>query len=204
MPGVPGGRGYSVGAAPGSPYGAPPPYLGPGVAGPGAGPQSEPPRPPAAWLRRAGARLVDVVLVMIPAAIVAAIVGLVWFGALALGGSAKAQNFFIIFCVCYYLILVVYDAVNVARKRRTVGKKLLGLEVAPQDGEGRPGPIAITSIVARAAVFHLWVLFWWIPGWNWVVSILFLVFCALWPLRARPYPQGIHDRVARTIVVHTA
>ncbi|MBB6171119.1 putative RDD family membrane protein YckC [Nocardiopsis mwathae] len=166
-------------------------------------PQVAPARPPATWLRRTGARLVDLVLVMVPSAVAAGIVGLVWLGALALGGGAKAENFFIIFCVCYFLILVGYDAVNVARRRRTAGKKLLDLEVAPREGGGHPGPIPIASIVARAAVFHVWVLFWWIPGWNVVAGILFLVFCVLWPLWSRPYGQGVHDHVARTIVVHS-
>ncbi|GAA1987307.1 hypothetical protein GCM10009799_11120 [Nocardiopsis rhodophaea] len=204
MPGVPQERGWSADAASGTRHGPPPPYRGPGMPGPDPGHHGEAPRQPAPWMRRAGARLVDVILVMIPAAVVAAIVALVWLGAQALVGGATSESYFIIFCVCYYLILVGYDAVSVARKRRTAGKKLLGLEVAPQDAEGRPGPIPITAIVARAAVFHLWVLFWWIPGWKWVVGVLFLVLCALWPLRARPYPQGVHDRVARTIVVHSA
>ncbi|MFC3994512.1 RDD family protein [Nocardiopsis sediminis] len=166
----------------------------------------EPERPVAPWGARAAARIIDWVIVLVPASIVALIIALVWIGGQALDGlrdgSVIWRNFVIIFSVVNFLILTIYDTVLVKGRRRTFGKSLMKLEVAPADSGGRPGPIPVSSIIARSAVLNIGSL---TMALGWVAVIFLgpfaLLAVALWPLWDGPRCQGLHDKVARTMVV---
>ncbi|MFC4565339.1 RDD family protein [Nocardiopsis mangrovi] len=168
--------------------------------------EAERERPIAQWGARVAARLIDWVIVLVPAAIVALVIALVWIGGQALDGlrdgSVAWRNFVIIFSVVYFLILTVYDTVLVKGRRRTFGKSLLKLEVAPADNGGRPGPIPVASIIARSAVLNIGSLTMAL-GWAAVVFIgpFAVLAVVIWPLWDRPNHQGAHDKVARTVVV---
>ncbi|MFD8024395.1 RDD family protein [Streptomyces lavendulae] len=83
-----------------------------------------------------------------------------------------------------------YDWLMTKQSGRTVGKKVMGLRVAMlNDGSVPPS----NASLGRAAVL-------WIPT-------LVCCFC-LWPLALivsmlvdKPYRQGLHDKVAKTVVV---
>jgi uncharacterized RDD family membrane protein YckC len=158
---------------------------------------------PAAWGLRVAARLIDWLLLLVPAAIAAALVAAAWVGIQALSGqsSGVAGHFTNIFSVVYFLILTVYDSVAVTKRRRTFGKRLIGLVVAPADGGGRQGPIPVASVVARAAVLNVATLAAALDFWvEALVLPAAVVAIALWPLwDARG--QGLHDKVARTVVL---
>ncbi|WP_052745489.1 RDD family protein [Allosalinactinospora lopnorensis] len=161
--------------------------------------------PLAGWVRRAVARLVDWTVVAVPTGVAAALIGFVWIGAQAViagyGESAISRNFGLIFSVCCFVVLVGYDTVSVKKQRRTIGKRLMGLEVAPLSSAGHRGPIPVASMVARAALLNLVFLFMWSPRVFALAWLLFVVFIALWPLWSGPNRQGMHDRLAGTLVV---
>ncbi|PSK91784.1 RDD family protein [Murinocardiopsis flavida] len=173
--------------------------------------RSQRPAPPLApWGPRAAARLVDVAVVTIPALIVALVFSLIWMGAqltlnLASNSSGATQDkFAVIFSVALYLCLTAYDVVTLTKLRKTFGKHLLKIRVASLDNRSFEQPIPFSTVLVRAAVFHLWVLFFWtnivlVAG----LAIASLIAYVLWPLWDTPYRQGLHDKLARTVVVRT-
>lgn len=217
--GAPGQQGWSAGQEGAS---APPPYRGPDFSAKASAPP--PYRPPegngqeaarfrgeryvlATWGQRAVARIIDEIAVAIPASVAGVAVGFMLAGGQFLfgdhTGDAISRNFAIIFYVCLFLGYTAYDAVCVKKWRRTFGKRLMRLQVAPSDGAGRQGPIPVASITARAALFHVPALTYWSTGWMVIAFLLFLVFCVFWPLWDKPNRQGMHDKLARTVVVRT-
>lgn len=184
----------------------PPPYQPPyGPMYSTAPPQGRPETLPfARWSRRAGARLIDIAVVTIPAAVIGLVIGLVWVGvqATAGGSGALSRNFGIIFSVALYLCLVGYDALTVSRLGRTFGKHLVKLRVTALDRPFEDARIPLRFVLVRAALFHLWVLFLWANGLLILgLGIASFVAFALWPLWDRPDRQGLHDKVARTVVL---
>ncbi|RNL85218.1 RDD family protein [Halostreptopolyspora alba] len=164
--------------------------------------------PVANWGQRVVARLFDWIVVAIPAGVAAMLIGFLWSGAQTLiagyGSSAVVRNFWLIFAVCCFVAFVAYDSVCVKRWRRTLGKRAMGLEVAPVAGGGRQGPIPVASMVARAAVVNVVFLATWSSGLMVTVWLLFAVFVALWPLWDTPNRQGVHDKLAGTVVIRSA
>ncbi|GAA3757104.1 putative RDD family membrane protein YckC [Spinactinospora alkalitolerans] len=225
--GVPRYSGPSVGGDPGSTRAGgvghrPPPYQPPPEAGgtgtfvppyrsPYAGPAPDggPGRPsspaPAEWWQRAVARLIDAGALLIPATVLGLIAGLLWAGTDALLGASSSsveRGFWIIYSITWFLLVGAYDAVCVTVWGRTLGKQVMRIRVAAIGGSGRPGEIPIAAVLARAAVFNVLYLFVWA---HFVVQVLLslagLVFFCLWPLWDRPHRQGIHDKIARTVVL---
>ncbi|MDA0566412.1 RDD family protein [Streptomonospora sp. S1-112] len=180
-----------------------PPYRTPvGAAGP-VGPDSTGRRPLSDWWRRVAARLIDGVAITLPIAAVAFVVSLTFAGAQALSGGTSATSVSIIYGIVAFVLSVVYETVCVKRWRRTLGKHLLKLEVAPVRGAGRPGPIPVLSMVARGCVLNLPMLVTYSTGWSVTLLSAVTLACYLWPLWDRPNRQGVHDKVAGTVVVRT-
>ncbi|GAA1771589.1 RDD family protein [Streptomonospora arabica] len=181
----------------------PPPYVPPaGAAAPGG--ERERHRP-ASWGERAVARLIDVLAVGIPVVVIAVLVSMVWAGAQTLSGygAAAERNAGIVYGIVGFVMFVAYETVCVHRWRRTLGKHLMRLQVAPLSGAGRQGPIPMASMLARAAVFNLANLAAASVGWALLCFLLMLVPCILWPLWDRPHHQALHDKIAGTVVVRT-
>ncbi|MUL43859.1 RDD family protein [Streptomonospora sp. PA3] len=206
----------------GADAGRPPPYHpgGQAFAPPHRHPSGghRPPRPAAAawgaepgrhrlaeWWQRAAARVIDTLAVGVPVVAVSFAVALMWAGAQSLMGygGAVERNTGIVYGIVGFLALVGYETVCVKRWRRTLGKHVMKLRVAPLSGAGRQGPIPVASMAARAALFNLPNLAGGNPGWAILLSALLLVPCALWPLWDRPNRQGLHDKLAGTVVLRT-
>jgi uncharacterized RDD family membrane protein YckC len=188
----------------GGPYGAPPPGgaggggpYGPGEGGPyGEGPHGAGPygadtdplagMPPlAAGGKRVLARIIDIILVLIPAFLLDwAAVGLqdsdFSAGRSAVGGVFTAGIGF------------VYEFLMTRDNGRTVGKRLLGMRAAMlQDGSI---PTASAAAV-RAAVL-------WLPAFC--CSCAWFLVIGLTVAFDKPYKQGLHDKAASTVVVEVA
>ncbi|MFD0776269.1 RDD family protein, partial [Streptomonospora algeriensis] len=159
----------------------------------------------AEWWQRAAARIIDSVAVGVPVTGAALLVGLAWAGAQSLGGydAVLLRNALIVTGIVAFTLFVTYETVCVKRWRRTLGKHLLKLEVAPVSGAGSQGPIPVASMAARSALFTLPNLA--AGSLSWVVVLWALLFvpCVLWPLWDRPNRQGLHDKLGGTIVVRT-
>ncbi|MFE2169011.1 RDD family protein [Streptomyces sp. NPDC059447] len=207
----PGGGGYP-----------PPPPGGPGAGGGGAGGGYPPPPPPyggdpyggsggygmpdplagmpplADFGKRLGARVIDVIIVAVPLFLIQLAIGdrnrytvetnkgedVTEIVTKSYSGSGLLMT--LISIVAY----VGYDWWFTKKNGQTVGKKALGLRVAMLNDGSVPqnGPA-----LSRAAVL-------WLPT-------LICCFC-LWPLALivsilvdKPYRQGLHDKVGKTVVV---
>lgn len=169
------------------------------------GPAGPAPYRLAQWWQRALARAIDGLIVGSPIAIVAFIVSLVWAGAQSLSGYGDAveRNSEIVYGAIAFILLVVYETIFLTRRRRTLGKFLMNLQVAPLNGGGLPGPIPVASIAARAALFNLPLLTFWSMGAGMTAVVLLFVPCSLLPLWDKPNRQGLHDKLAGTVVVRT-
>ncbi|MEW2417740.1 RDD family protein [Streptomyces sp. NPDC046866] len=184
-PPPPGGP-YGGGPHGGDPYGMPDPLAG------------MPPLAP--FGKRLGARVLDVLLVLVPLFLIQLAFGTNRYvvetnkgedisEVLTKSYSGRGLAMTLISVVAY----IGYDWWLTHKDGRTVGKKALGLRVAMlNDGSVPPSGAAF----ARAAVL-------WLPT---------LVCCAcLWPLALivsmlvdKPYKQALHDKVAKTVVVTVA
>ncbi|MFE4594246.1 RDD family protein [Streptomyces laurentii] len=185
---------------PGNPYDSPgmpppPPQYGNhgGYGGYGADPLAGMP-PLAEPVRRIAARVLDWLIVAIPLAIIGIPFHIYervtrnddWNNTVnSLNGGSQ-----LIFQLITIVAYVGYDAVMVAQKGQTLGKKWLKLRVAMlNDGSTPP----MNASLVRAFVL-------WLPA---------LICCAcLWPLLLlililldKPYKQGLHDKAAKTVVV---
>jgi uncharacterized RDD family membrane protein YckC len=118
------------------------------------------PHPPgsftlAGWWSRAGAYLVDSLIVTIPALIV---LGLLGAGIFAAGGDdsvAALIGAFILMVIVFMVIAFIYAPVLMmrggARNGQTWGKQLLGIRVIRTDGE----PFTFGSAALREVVFKM-------------------------------------------------
>jgi uncharacterized RDD family membrane protein YckC len=131
------------------------------------------------------ARIIDIVIVLIPAFLLEWVsVGLhgddFTAGRSAAGGVFTAGLGFL------------YEFFMTRATGQTVGKRALGLRAAMLDNGSVPTPAAAA---VRALVL-------WLPAFC-CSCVWFLVIGAT-VLVDRPYRQGIHDRAARTVVVRTS
>ncbi|HEY5832393.1 RDD family protein [Streptomyces sp.] len=170
----------------GGPYGAPPPGAG-GPPGPGepyaGGPSPLAGMPPLAeGGKRVLARVIDIVIVLIPAALLDwAVVGLDsdnWgSGRSAAGGAFTAVLGF------------VYEWSLSKSAGQTVGKRVMKLRAAML----ADGSVPTSSDAAvRALVL-------WLPAFC--CSCFWFVIIGLTVLFDKPYKQGLHDKAAKTVVV---
>jgi uncharacterized RDD family membrane protein YckC len=163
-----------------NPYGQNPYGGGPGGNDPLAG------MPPLAEAgKRVLARIIDIVIVLIPAFLLDWLsVGLqddhFTTGRSAVGGVFTAGVGFL------------YEFFMTRATGQTVGKKAMGLRAAMLDNGSVPTP---TASALRALVL-------WLPAFC-CSCVWFLVIGAT-VLVDRPYKQGIHDKAAKTVVVQTS
>ncbi|MFJ5549743.1 RDD family protein [Streptomyces sp. NPDC093225] len=201
-PPPPGGPGGPYGGGPGGPYGGGGPGgpYGGGPGGPYGGGMPDPlaGMPPLADTgKRIVARIVDFLIIAIPLALIQ------WpfFGDRWVVKTDKGEDATEIFTKSYsgggllWLLIelaayILYDWYMTKRNGQTLGKKLLGLRVAMLNDGSVPHSNAALS---RAALL-------WVPT-------LVCCFC-IWPLvllitilTDKPYKQGLHDKVGKTVVV---
>ncbi|MER7827770.1 putative RDD family membrane protein YckC [Streptomyces sp. CG 926] len=191
-PGGPGGGGYPP---PPPPYGGGDPYGGSGGYGmpdPLAG------MPPLAdFGKRLLARIIDVVIVAIPLALIQLAFGTNRYEYNTDQGEDISEVFSktysgsgLIMTLISIVAYVGYDWWFTKKNGQTVGKRAMKLRVAMLNDGSVPQSNAALS---RAAVL-------WLPT---------LICCAcLWPIALvvsilvdKPYKQGLHDKVAKTVVV---
>lgn len=213
----------------GSPYGSPPPGSGgypppppPGGSGGGGGGYPPPPPPygggdpygggggmpdPLAGMppladigKRLAARVIDVVIVAIPLFLIQLAFGTNRYTVETDQGEDISEVITksysgsgLIMTLISILAYVGYDWFFTKKNGQTIGKKTVGLRVAMLNDGSVPqsGPA-----LSRAAVL-------WLPT-------LICCFC-LWPIALiisilvdKPYKQGLHDKVAKTVVVRSA
>jgi uncharacterized RDD family membrane protein YckC len=138
--------------------------------------------PLAAGGRRLLARIIDIVIVMIPAGLLDWAAGGVDSndfdtGTSAVGGALTAGLGFL------------YEWYMTRSDGRTVGKRLLKLRTAMLADGSVPGP---SAAALRALVL-------WLPAFC--CSCFWFLIIGLTVLFDKPYKQGLHDRAARTVVV---
>ncbi|MDA2808117.1 RDD family protein [Nocardiopsis suaedae] len=160
--------------------------------------------PLASWGPRFLARLIDILVVVVPALLIGAVLALMLTGLLALIGRGGLEtSFAILNSVAAFVLGTAYEAVSVTRWRMTLGMRVLGLRVAPLSGAGYPGPLPVMASVARGALLWSPVIFGFSAPAMWTLAVLALVLFGLWPLWDRPNRQGLHDKVAGTVVLST-
>lgn len=215
----------------GSPYDRPPggqpppppggPYGGAGAGAGGGGYPPPPPPPPggpygsggygmpdplagmpplADFGKRLAARIIDVIIIVIPLFLIQLAFGTNRYVVETNKGEDVSEVFTksysgsgLIMTLISIVLYVGYDWWFTKKDGRTIGKKAMGLRVAMLNDGSVPqsGPA-----LSRAAVL-------WLPT-------LICCFC-LWPLALivsmlvdKPYKQGLHDKVAKTVVVSAA
>ncbi|MEU9145199.1 RDD family protein [Streptomyces sp. NPDC048349] len=209
----------------GSPYGSPPPGTPPPPPPGGAGGGGYPPPPPppyggggdpygggygmpdplagmpplADFGRRLAARVIDVVIVAVPLFLIQLAFGTKRYMVETNEGEDISEVITrsysgsgLIMTLISIVAYLGYDWWFTRRNGQTIGKKAMGLRVAMLNDGSVPqsGPA-----LARAAVL-------WLPT-------LICCFC-LWPIALvisilvdKPYKQGLHDKVGRTVVVQS-
>jgi hypothetical protein len=173
--------------------------------------------PLAPVLRRAGARLVDNVLVavfgfalILPISV--GVIGLDTAGSKTSteGGIWNWPIIFTLFAVLSVLPFL-YEAIQLAMWGRTLGKRLLHLGVVQVRPSGEP--LTTTQAVWRAAIIHigyqLGVFFFLVLAvmiWDYFAYGMLLVWIGtlmayLWAIWDQPLHQALHDRFSGTLVV---
>jgi uncharacterized RDD family membrane protein YckC len=141
-----------------------------GQGGYGGGPQL------AGMGARLGAKIVDVLIVAVPLAIVYIVI---------LGNP----NTFI-WGVIVAIALTVYEFVMFNSRGTTLGKQMLGLAVVDENG----GALTSEQAGKRAAVY-------WLPGIVPILGSIWGLVVALSPLFDSQRKQGFHDKAGKTLVV---
>lgn len=104
-------------------------------------------------------------------------------------GTGKSVGRSVIAAVLY----TAYDTVMISRTGQTFGKKLLNMRVANLDDGSNP---SVQASLVRAAVL-------WLP-FAFCCACVWTAICGGWSFFDRPYKQGLHDKVAKTVEVSTA
>ncbi|MCW2880748.1 MAG: domain containing protein [Sphaerisporangium sp.] len=176
----PPGNPYQPQPPPGQPYDNP---QGGGYGNPYGAPQGAPlppgaPAPLAEWWERLVARIIDGVIFGIIYAILAAILPALLAGVIA------------------YAAYAAYDYVLHSKDGQTLGKKVMKIRLA---GLGGAVPDS-SSVMKRSAIFPGVMVLYGIPILGWLSSIFVLVLGVL-ILVDKPLRQGLHDKLAGTVVV---
>ncbi|TNY35305.1 RDD family protein [Thermomonospora catenispora] len=165
--------------------------------------------------RRAGARLMDNVLVAVFG--FALVLPITWgvIGLDAPGSDTRTEggvwNWPII--ITLFVVLAVlpflYEALQLALWGHTLGKRMLGLSVVRDDGEA----MTVTQAVWRAAVNNigyqlalflfliLAVKVWEYFAYGMLLVSIGMVMAYLWAIWDQPLRQAVHDRLTGTVVV---
>ncbi|GAB3729630.1 RDD family protein [Nocardiopsis nanhaiensis] len=197
------------------PHRGSPPNQGPGPAkdpqgAPNAGgPQPPPPAegaryPLARWSARAAARLVDLAVIALPALVVSLIFAFTWAGARAVfGGSTMdlgARVWFLLWPTVF-LLYTGYETYAVSRWKQTFGKRVMNLKVAPLASGGQLGEIPLASVMVRAALYAFPALLFFTGAFWFVLVFVMAVLIGGMAAWNRPNQQGLHDRIAGTVVL---
>lgn len=182
--GGPGGSGGPYGGGPGGPYGqGPPSGQNPYEGGPYGGQDPLAGMPPLApGGRRLFARIIDIIIVLIPSFLLDwAAVGLqnddFTAGRSAVGGVFTAGIGFL------------YEFLMTRATGQTLGKRLMGLRAAMLENGNVPTQ---NASAVRAAIL-------WLPAFC--CSCVWFVIIGLTVLFDKPYKQGLQDKAAKTVVV---
>lgn len=193
------------------PNGHPWPQEGPPAPGPGGAyaPQGVPVdggvHPLASWSSRAAARCIDAVVIALPALLVSVVLTLTWAGSqLVFGGSTQdiEHRFWFILWPVMFVLHTAYETYTVHRWQQTYGKRRMGIKVAPLSAEGGLGPIRLSAVTVRAALYGFPILLFFTRGlWIVLIAVMALLIggMAAWN---RPNRQGLHDRIAGTVVLN--
>jgi uncharacterized RDD family membrane protein YckC len=92
------------------------------------------------------------------------------------------------------VLLLMYESVQLAIWGQTLGKRLAGIVVVPEDGR-----LGLTRALVRAAVYALPIALRPVPVLGVIAGIFWVANVAL--MFERPKRQALHDRLARTRVV---
>jgi uncharacterized RDD family membrane protein YckC len=175
--------GYGYGQQPG--FGQPPAY-GPQLAGMG---------------QRLGARILDGLIVGIPAMIVLFAIFLPLLtndasakfdsnGQLHIESGTSAVIVLLIDMIVFLAGAAAYEILMIAKRGATLGKQIVGIKVIKDDGS----VLTTNDSAKRFAVFQL-------PGLVPYIGGLWVLVCALSPLFDSQRKQGFHDKAAKTLVV---
>ncbi len=136
--------------------------------------------PTAGLSLRAVARVADVVLVLLPAWLIGVPLLLGWIG-------DSGTTVMVVFAFGW-AVVVGYETWLTAATGQTIGKRAVGIRVIDVESGAPPGRNA--SLLRAALPPILGIL---VPAFGWVVPYIW----AVWDRDRR----GIHDRLARTVVV---
>ncbi|MEV7966706.1 RDD family protein [Sphaerisporangium sp. NPDC088356] len=181
----------------GNPYGAPPPY---------GAPQGAPlpqgvPAPLAEWWERLVARIIDNVIFGIVYGILTAILSAIFVPSAAdiLANPTLAGSYVLpglLAGIIAFGAYAAYDYVLHSKDGQTLGKKVMKIRLAALGG----GPLDSSLVMKRSAIFPSVMVLYGIPLLGWLSSIFVLVLGVL-ILTDKPLQQGLHDKLAGTVVV---
>lgn len=175
----------------------------------GSGPEAT--APPAAWMRRVAARLVDTLLLLFPGSIIVQVlVGRVMglpmttfesMDELAAGETAPLLVGDIAAAFVLFGFWVAFETYFVTRWGRTPGKMLVGIKVIPVNEDIIPLGVTTGDATRRAVLLNLPTAAAWTPSVVVGALNLFVLVAVAWALWDRPFRQGLHDKIVRTRVV---
>ncbi|GII52474.1 hypothetical protein Pth03_08630 [Planotetraspora thailandica] len=209
----PGQNPYQPGPPPPGGYQPPPPpppggYPPPGYGPYGAGPQGAPvppgaPAPLALWWERWVARIIDFIIFFVVYYILLSILNSIFkpsFADLLQNPTGTLFMPYFLAGVIAYGAYTAYDYVLHSKDGQTLGKKVMKIKVVGVGGAALdssalmkrsalyPGVMVLMALVGASSLF------------NFLAGILMLVI-AVMVVADQPLHQGLHDKVAGTIVV---
>jgi uncharacterized RDD family membrane protein YckC len=181
----------------GQPYGQPAGAIPPGA-----------PAPLAEWWQRLVARIIDGLIVGIPATIIGSLAAspfaLSFDAATAsVTGSVFLQTF--VSGIIVALAFIAYEIFFLGRDGQTLGKQIIGIKVVMVGGQLQGGLDTMTA-ARRAGVFFGPSVLQSLGGWGLGVLLTlaagaFGLANVLWQFWDKPLQQCLHDKVANTVVV---
>ncbi|MEV0974726.1 RDD family protein [Microtetraspora glauca] len=177
-----------------NPYGSAPPPPPPGAYPPPGGygaPQGAPlppgvPAPLAEWWERLVARIID--------SVIFGVVYLILSIALGVASGSFLTGF--IASLIAYGAYAAYDYVLHSKDGQTIGKKIMKIQLVALGG----GPLDSSVVMRRSAVYPGVFVLYGIPLVGLLAS-LFALATGVFILVDKPLQQGLHDKVAGTVVV---
>ncbi|WP_275410528.1 RDD family protein [Microbispora corallina] len=197
------------GSAPPPPPGSYPPPGGYGAPqGSYGGPQGAPlppgvPAPVAQWWERWVARIIDTIIFSIVYFILSMIFNAAFGPKVSVNGlsvEASGSVFLpgFLAALIAYGAYAAYDYVLHSKDGQTVGKKVMKIRVLPRDG----GALDSSALLKRSLLYPGVLALYGIPVVSWLAAIFVLV-TAILIITDKPLQQGLHDKIAGTIVVKT-
>ncbi|MET8143518.1 RDD family protein [Sphaerisporangium sp. NPDC005288] len=164
------------------------------------------PAPLAEWWQRLVARIIDIVIIVIPYVILNAVLAALIVtapsfdpatGAISPGGGVFLAS--LLTAILAGLVWVGYEFLMTKQRGQTVGKIVMGIKIVPVGG-GVEGGLASDVAIKRAGVLWGFEFLAWVPVVGLVTWVFYLV-NVLWQFWDKPLQQCLHDKVAKTVVV---